>query len=83
MKQDLNLEVEQNPNRADDNQSIITLEKLKKFNEINDFRDGPALQNHELDYEMPQEDLVNEQLLQEEVNDEVHSLNSKLIIDEK
>ena len=43
MKQDLNLEVEQNPNRADDNQSIITLEKLKKFNEINDFRDGPAL----------------------------------------
>lgn len=47
----LNLE---EPNK--DGTELITKEKLKQFNEINGFTDGPALQDEEVDQKNEEQD---------------------------
>lgn len=72
--QNLNLE------DKDDKNSVFTTEKLKKFNEINGYEDGPALAGE--DEENEEEELRDEVLSnlhdkEQEQRDEVHSLKSK------
>lgn len=69
-----NLNIEEVP---DDKQSIFTQEKLKRFNEIQGYEDGPFLEGEE-------EDLIHKHFEEasnpnegEEYRDEVHSLRSK------
>ena len=47
----------------DDKASIITQDKLKKFNEIYGYEHGPAIVNEEDEDQEEQNDQVNEMLL--------------------
>ena len=64
----------------DDRASIITQDKLKKFNEIYGFDHGPAVEGEEEneDEQFREEEQSNPNE-GEEIKDEVHSLASKAI----
>jgi hypothetical protein len=57
----------------DDRASVITQDKLKKFNEIFGYENGPALEGEEDDQD--QEEPSNHE--GDEQRDEVHSLNNQ------
>lgn len=73
-KMSKNLNVEEQDERA----SVITQERLKKFNEIYGFEGGPAVEGQEEGHEDGEQegDGVSNPNEGEE-RDEVHSLNSK------
>lgn len=65
-----------NLNIEDDKQSVITTDKLKKFNEINGFDNGPATEQNPEDEEQigGEGDALSNPNEGEEQRDEVHSL---------